>query len=243
MPDALPPSFTGSAVRYSYQLEARALLALPHWNAGLPPTPVTPQAAGSVHSAHATPSGQQAIEITTKRAAVNGVAFGDHVRLAAQPAEGYPAAANQHHMAVEAETEQHTRGSDAAELLPLLDGDADQQTTDTQLDGSLQHAQAQPQPQQDTQAQHAAMQQNAHVQHAQGQPQQVRQLPSVQSGMHNPAEDHRNASTLPSGSAVSLILPPIPTAGAQYVTRQGAYVTTQRRSDSEHAGFHRQPSR
>lgn len=53
LPDALPPSFKGSAVRYSYQLEARANFAPQSWKGA---TPTSTAQSSDVHSQPSTPS-------------------------------------------------------------------------------------------------------------------------------------------------------------------------------------------
>ncbi|DBB01899.1 TPA: hypothetical protein ACH3X1_000495 [Trebouxia sp. C0004] len=53
LPDTLPPSFKGSAVRYSYQLEAKATFAPLLWKGG---TPLSTAQSSDFHSQSSTPS-------------------------------------------------------------------------------------------------------------------------------------------------------------------------------------------
>ena len=53
LPDALPPSFKGTAVRYSYQLEAKAIFAAQSWKGTTPSSATAPSEA---HSQSSTPS-------------------------------------------------------------------------------------------------------------------------------------------------------------------------------------------
>ena len=53
LPDTLPPSFKGSAVRYSYQLEAKATFAPQSWRKG---TPSSTAQSSEFHSQPSTPS-------------------------------------------------------------------------------------------------------------------------------------------------------------------------------------------
>ncbi len=53
LPDILPPSFKGSAVRYSYQLEAKATFAPQSWRGG---TPSSTTQSSDFHSQSSTPT-------------------------------------------------------------------------------------------------------------------------------------------------------------------------------------------
>ena len=53
LPDTLPPSFKGSAVRYTYQLEAKAIFAAQSWKGTTPSSGI---ASSEAHSQSSTPS-------------------------------------------------------------------------------------------------------------------------------------------------------------------------------------------